>query len=63
MVESEPPTLIGQRRNDLRVRETSSLTVTDYDLKKVYSKKGILSRRPGERDSHFYIFDFILIFI
>ncbi|OXM79141.1 hypothetical protein C364_02632 [Cryptococcus neoformans Bt63] len=32
----EPPTLTGLRRNDLRVRGTSSLTFTDYDLK-VYS--------------------------
>ncbi|KAE8540848.1 hypothetical protein D1P53_003212 [Cryptococcus gattii VGV] len=35
-VEIEPPTLSGQRRNDLRVRGTSSLAFIDYDLK-VYS--------------------------
>ncbi|KIR63861.1 hypothetical protein I314_03268 [Cryptococcus bacillisporus CA1873] len=32
-VEIEPPTLSGQRRNDLRVRGTSSLAFVDYDLK------------------------------
>lgn len=36
IVDIEPPTLTGQRRNDLRVRGTSSLAFTDYDLK-VYS--------------------------
>ncbi|UOH84391.1 hypothetical protein LQV05_001191 [Cryptococcus neoformans] len=30
---SSPPTLSGQRRNDLRIRGTSSLPFTDYDLK------------------------------
>ncbi|EAL19915.1 hypothetical protein CNBG0010 [Cryptococcus deneoformans B-3501A] len=35
-VEIEPHTLSGQRRNDLRVRGSSALAFTDYDLK-VYS--------------------------
>ncbi|OXG12880.1 hypothetical protein C361_06068 [Cryptococcus neoformans Tu259-1] len=35
-VEVEPPTLSGQRRNDLRVRGTSSLAFTDYDLKMLF---------------------------
>ncbi|OXG77145.1 hypothetical protein C349_05357 [Cryptococcus neoformans var. grubii Br795] len=33
IIEIEPPTLSGQRRNDLRIRGTSSLPFTDYDLK------------------------------
>lgn len=33
IIDIEPPTLSGQRRNDLRVRGTSALPFTDYDLK------------------------------
>ncbi|UOH82395.1 hypothetical protein LQV05_005096 [Cryptococcus neoformans] len=33
IIEIEPPTISGQRRNDLRIRGTSSLPCTDYDLK------------------------------
>ncbi|OWZ35053.1 hypothetical protein C356_05200 [Cryptococcus neoformans c45] len=33
IIEIEPPALSGQRRNDLRIRGTSSLPFTDYDLK------------------------------
>ncbi|OXH25928.1 hypothetical protein J008_05214 [Cryptococcus neoformans] len=33
IIEIEPPTLSGQRRNDLRIRGTSSLPFADYDLK------------------------------
>lgn len=54
MVEIEPPTLTGPRRNDLRVRETSSLTVTDYDLKKVYSL--------GDQEKETVIFTYLILF-